>query len=366
MFDPPLIGPTDDETLSNAQGNRRVSLRMSLLNRVIHVACWLTPAIIPRLPRSVVLGLAVLLGHLAYLCMGRRRKRIAFANLAVAFGDSLSMRAKRRIFRKSMCNLVRVALDLIWFSRDRERRIEQYVWFDDSCDDWFTKNPAIGVSAHFGNWEVLNHGLAILGKIALAIPYAPPHDPVVRRFLEQLRAGTQTLFVPRDGAGNALWNALIEERRTVAMLLDQNELPVRGGGFVNFFGLPVPAPLGAARLAQWSGLPIVAVFCVPDVRGRYRISVRTPDFSSDQPDSQSDPTFVTQRIMDVIEEEIRHRPELWMWIHRRWNYIPFGEVSFSKYPFYAQKVIIPRNLISRSRRQAARSLETADVPSKAA
>ena len=129
------------------------------------------------------------------------------------------------------------------------------------------------------------------------------------------------------------------------MLLDQNEVPNQGGGFIEFFGLPTPAPLAAARLAHKAGAPIVAFFCLPEAGGRYRISARNFDFSSDQPDARSDPMFVTQRIMNGLEEEIRRRPELWLWIHRRWNYIPFGEASFSRYPFYAQTVIVPRNLV---------------------
>jgi Kdo2-lipid IVA lauroyltransferase/acyltransferase len=370
MSDPSLIGPRDNASLAVPQKGGRVGLRVALLNRVIHAACRLAPLIIPRLPRFVVLALIGLLGNLAYFCMGRRRWRIALANLAVAFGDALPMQAKRTLIRRSMCNLVRVVVDLIWFSHDRERRIQKYVWFDSSCDEYFAQHPAIGVSAHFGNWEVLNQGLAILRSIPLAIPYAPPHDTVVRRLLEQLRSGTQTLFVPRTGSDNALWiwKALRDEKRTVAMLLDQNELPTRDGGFVQFFGLPVPAPLGAARLALASGLPIVAVFCVPDGRGRYRISARAPDLSSNAPDPQADATFVTQRIMDVIEDEIRSRPELWLWTHRRWNYIPFGKASFSKYPFYAQKVIVPRDLIPRElrRARAARSSAGRDIPRKVA
>ena len=158
------------------------------------------------------------------------------------------------------------------------------------------------------------------------------------------------LFAPREGAGRALWNALSKHHRSVGLLIDQNAPPGRGGGgaFVQFFGLPVPAPLGPARLAHNCGAPLVANFCVPDAGGRYRVFARTPDFASDQPDSGSDTTFVTQRLMNLVENEIRARPELWTWTYRRWDYIPFGEVSFSKYPFYAQKVVIPRDLMPRS------------------
>lgn len=348
MFNQPLIGPDGESTVSS----KPTGVRAAMLKYAMWTAFWAAPIVIPRLSRSMVLALATLLGNLTYLGMGRQRKREALANLSVAFGDTLSMKQKREIVRLSLCNMLRVSLDLVWFSRDREQRLKKYVWYDSSCDECPIEPPGIGVTAHFGNWELLNHVLPMFRNIPLAVPYAPPRDPDFRRFLEKMRAGTGTIFVPRHGSGAALWEALTVQRRSVALVLDQNELPSHGGGFVKFFGLPVPAPLAAARLAQWSELPIVTIFCAPDTRGRYRVSARQPDLSSDDPNAQLDPSFITQRIMNVLEDEIRRRPELWIWTYRRWNYIPFGEVSFSKYPFYAQKVIVPRNLIPRSLRRA--------------
>ena len=108
MHESSLMGPVD---ISTETAIRRVGLRQSLENCLIQSACWLAPVIIPTLPRSAVLALAAVLGNLAYWLMPPHKMRIALANLTVAYGDSLSKRAKRRIVWQSMCNLTRVTID---------------------------------------------------------------------------------------------------------------------------------------------------------------------------------------------------------------------------------------------------------------
>ena len=172
MFDSPLIGPTGEMASLETRRDAQIGLRAALRTRLIHFACRVAPIIIPRLPRLAVIGLAVLLGTVDCVFMGRRKMRIALANLEVAFGDSISMRAKRKIVRRSMCNWMRVAIDLIWFSHDRERRIRKYVWFDSSYEENAVKHPAVMVTAHFGNWEVLCQAVTLLKNIPLALTYS--------------------------------------------------------------------------------------------------------------------------------------------------------------------------------------------------
>ena len=354
MADGKLIGPGGADGCSVGDVRVKSRIQDALLNRALPVAGFLAQIVIPRLPRFAVIALANLVGTVIYLLMRGRRLRIAQANLEVAFGDTLSATAKRRVIWDSACNLVLVVLDLFWFSRNRERRLEKYVTFDPSVDAASSTLPAIVVTAHLGNWEMLSQALAMRGYHAV-IPYAPLHNAAADRLLRHLRRDIEQELVPRSMAGRTLMRAL-RDGRSIGLLLDQNAARGHEGGFVDLFSLPVPAPSAVSRLARRSRAPIVPLFCVPTARGGYRVYSRPPRFAHDLCDSEDTTadTQIAQWIMNQIEEEIRRYPGLWFWTFRRWRYIPFGRASFGKYPYYADTVVVPPDCI-RNRSQAKTS-----------
>lgn len=321
------------------------AIRAALLNGTILAVAWLAEAVISHLPRACVVALARILGTVGYycLCLSGRRLRVAWANVVVAFGDSLPKAKARQIVRGSLCNLVLVALDLFWFARDKERRIRKYVEFAPGFDWGRDQQAYIGATAHFGNWEILGQALALRGYPAVT-PYAAPHIPAVEQVLQHLRRGTGQELVPRTKAGRVLWRAL-REGRILGLLLDHNALPAHGGGFVQLFGVPVAAPLVAGRLTLRSGAPVVPIFCVPVERGYYRVYRRPELQIGDSGDCAADETAVTQWIMEQFEAEITRRPELWFWLHRRWKHIPPDAESFHTFPFYARPVRAARPLV---------------------
>lgn len=167
MPDRPLLGPSRPEDSSAGQPPVKAPVREAILDRVIPIAAFLARVIIPWLPRCAVVGLASVLGAAMCFFMRGRRMRIAQANLEVVFGDSLSAKAKRRVIRDSACNMVRVVLDLFWFSRHRERRLKEYVTFDLGSDESAVTLPWIVVTAHLGNWEILCQAMAMRGYQAV-------------------------------------------------------------------------------------------------------------------------------------------------------------------------------------------------------
>lgn len=340
MSDQQLTDPGEASRPAGEKPPVRIAAWTSIRDKLILLAAWLAQLVIPWLPRAGVQALAKILGLVVFFCLPRRRLRIGLANLEVAFGDSLSARAKRRVIRESVCNMARVVLDLFWFSRDRDGRIKKYVDFEAGFDEAFVRLPFIGVTAHFGNWEMLSQAMGVRGYPG-AMAYAPMHVRAAEQVLSRLRSGTTQQFIPRTSAGRALWRAL-REGRSPGLLLDQNG-NADSGEFVQFFGLPVPAPSVAARLASRSGAPIVPLFCVPAPRGRYLVYARPsfhgPGASGDQ---IAEDAVVNQWIMHQFEAEIRRRPDLWLWMFRRWKNIPFGAACADKYPFYANTVVIPQ------------------------
>lgn len=285
-------------------------------------------AVLPYLPRHLIFIISRVLGSLAFFVMIPER-RVALANLDLVYGDSLSEAEKKEITRDSFQTVALMVLDCFWFTRKTEERLSTYVEFDSSCKVYDRTKPAVVVTSHFGNWEVLGVAVAFRGHpcVSAARPLA---NAKLDKMLNRFRQITGGRIVSKHGAVRALLGALKKGER-IALLLDQNTLPVDGGEFVKFFGLDVPISCAAARLSIRTGAPLVFIFCAPMNDGHYQVCVSG---ILDPREWDNDSRKVNQVIANTIEKQVRSSPAHWMWTYKRWKWIPHGGSS-EVYPYYA-------------------------------
>ncbi|MCE9614047.1 MAG: hypothetical protein K8T26_07200 [Lentisphaerae bacterium] len=284
-------------------------------------------AIIPLFPRALVVRLAWGMGDVGRWCSPSLR-RLARANLDLAFGDSKSEADKAAIVRESYRVFALMLLDLFWFAVFSQRRLRRWVTFDDSIHHYQATRPALVVTAHFGNWEVTGQATVLLGETISSVA-TPVKNPVVEYILGVVRGRTGQEIARRAGAVKAML-AVIRRGGRIALLLDQNTLPHEGGLFVNFFGLPVPVSRAAASLARHTKAAVVMGYCKVDAAGRYRVFAQAPLFLH-----TLDETAATQVIIDRVEAIIRDCPGHWLWMYKRWKYVPAGAPR-ERYPYYAR------------------------------
>ena len=289
--------------------------------------------VLPALPRWAVLACARAAGAVAYWT-ARQQRRITLSNLDVAFGGRLAPRAKRRIAQGAFYTTALVMLDLFWFSRHMEQRVRRYVTLDPAFRTHVYTQPVIGVTAHFGNWELLSKALSMYGfaHVAVASPLA---NPTVDAIIGLGRSIPGVEIVTRQGAIRGLLRAL-RQGKHVALLLDQNTKPEEGGLFVGFFGLSIPMSTAAAVLSERTGAPVIPIFCRANANGSYTIYSLPPLKRADL--AQVGPNIIhttTQTIATLFEQEIRAHPEQWLWMYKRWKYID-PDWPAAAYPFYSK------------------------------
>lgn len=286
---------------------------------------------IPFLPRGAVVRLARWAGGLAYRLAGRMR-RVAVANLDLAYGETISAVDKESVARQSFQTIALTLLDIFWFFRFTNSRLARWVIFDPSFDAFFAPGARVVVTAHFGNWEAMGQACAFRGRPPVSVA-----APLVNRFadnvLDRARRATGQVIVPQQGAVKELFRAL-KDGKLVALLLDQNTHPREGGVFVPFFGRPVPVSRVPAALSLRTRAPLLFVFCAPDSGGRYRAYARGP-FTTEQAGGREE--SITAFIMATMEAEFKANPGCWLWMYKRWKFIPPGE-DRARYPFYANPV----------------------------
>lgn len=285
--------------------------------------------LVPFLPRAVVLAAARFGGTVAFR-FARRDRRVTLANIDLAFGNAMSHEGKIALARAAFQSYALTMLDLFWFAKFHQRRLERYLEFDAAVKPHLDE-ATICVTAHYGNWEVMGQGAYREGYrlVSVAKPIA---NPYLDRLLNRERERNGQVVVQREGALRQLVKYIRRGGQyRVALLLDQETMPREGGVFVDFFGVPTPISRAAAELALRLKAPLMMIFCHwDDDRGKYRIH-GSPVLRGIE---GMEPEALTQRIAAMVEEQIRAQPQHWLWMYKRWKHkLPGFPVE--RYPFYA-------------------------------
>jgi Kdo2-lipid IVA lauroyltransferase/acyltransferase len=264
------------------------------------------------------------LGDLGYAVLGRRR-RLALANLAVAF-PSASPAARHRLARRSFQHLGLVTVEgLFVLGRPitdvaRGLSVEGLDHLHATVD---RHGRALMLTAHLGNWELLALAPLLTGY-PLTVVARALDSRTLNAWADRLRGTVGVEVVDKRAAIRPVLSAL-RRGRLVGVLLDQNASR-REGVFVPFFGRLASTSRAVALLALRTRTPVVPAFTRRIAPGRHVITVH-PALPL-PPSSDADAILgLTARCTEVIEAAIRATPDQWLWMHDRWRTRPPGDRS---------------------------------------
>jgi KDO2-lipid IV(A) lauroyltransferase len=279
------------------------------------VAVW------SRLPLTLGSRLTALLGTAAMAVNPRDRRR-SREHLRIAFPE-LSEPEVRRLLRRNARHFGRLAAEIAWLWRADPQQVESL------CSGTGTEhlrnaldrgNGAVLVTAHCGNWELLNAWLGVTG-IPMTIAVRGIYDPRLDDMATTLRSRFGAEVVPRGSeAGRRLLTAL-HRNRVNGLLIDQDIRDVPGV-FVPFFGRPAWTPSGAAALALRRECPVVPAFTHRRADGSHHVEVHPPLPMPEEGSQEERVEALTAAATATIERQIREHPEQWVWMHRRWRTRP--------------------------------------------
>lgn len=281
-------------------------------------------AVVSRLPGEVVHALGSVLGIVFYALDGPHR-RVTLANLEQCF-PTRTPAERRAIARATFRHFGHVLLALLTFSAlsDEEMLARSEYEGDDRVRLAYAKGKGVlFFTGHFGFWELhaVGHGLKLrpIGMLARALDNARLND-----LLERMRSRTGNTVIYRQGAVRRVLK-LLAAGEGVAMLIDQH-MHGPDAIWVRFFERPAATTSTLAAIALRTGAAVIPVFALPLPGGRYRFVYESPvePPAGDLPDAVRE---FTQRCTDVLEMHVRRRPELWLWMHRRWRDAPIPETA---------------------------------------
>jgi len=240
--------------------------------------------------------------------------RVVLRNLRIAFPE-WDEAERRRIAKAQWENVGRALFEIFLIDRiiADPSRVE-FVNLERLEAIKATGKPAIFVSGHFANWEIMAAAGLAAGMRGI-VAYRAANNPYIdRRIIESRRRYGAELFAPKGLDGGREVMAALSRGLSVGILNDQK---YNEGVMAPFFGHLARTQHAAVRFAMRFGVPLQPG-CVQRTRGaRFRVIVHEPIELQRTGSKEADIAAGVERINAFIEARVRERPWEWWWLHRR-------------------------------------------------
>ena len=251
----------------------------------------------------------------------RYRMKVVKTNLRNSFPekDERELAVIRRRFYRTLAEIFVDTINLAGLTPEKGRFLLTVKGLEEQKErvggrDW------IAMTAHFGCWEYCSFwGLYDPTQIVVAV-YHPLRSRIVEAFYQRLRNGDYATtvamkeslrFYLRNRAGGIGGRNLV-----MGLIADQNPPRRPDSRWFRFLNQDTIFFDGGEKLALRCQLPVYFVKMERLRRGRYEMSFEQIYDGKEEVAEYE----ITERYVRMLEAEIRRRPELWMWSHRRWKH----------------------------------------------
>jgi KDO2-lipid IV(A) lauroyltransferase len=280
--------------------------------RLLFAFAWL----VSLLPFWLLYRISDLLFIIIYYIAGYRRKTV-FANLKKAFPEKTvrEMEKIARAFYRHFCDFF---LESIKGISIPVKEIDSRFNFQnlENIHELATKQKSFAlVSGHYNNWEWMIRFPARITHKFFVI-YRPLKNKPVDMLIKHIRSRYNALMVPMD----QIWREALKcynskELFCIWFLADQRP-PKSNKFWTRFLNQETSFYLGVEKMAQKLGLAVVFMHIDKVKRGHYEISFKILFDDA----SVAGENEITLACIREIENEIRQKPEYWLWSHKRFKH----------------------------------------------
>ena len=270
------------------------------------------------LPWSVVLAFGNLLGRLALKIVPTWRMQMAAANVRECL--NVSPEEAQEIAEQSVVKFGRMIMEVLRFPLLNPATIQSVVKTDglEYLEEAYARGKgALMCTGHFSNWELLGANVALHGYPMLSIA-RKQNTGAMDRFINEYRelVGQKVAF-NHGKEGVLAMGRYLKEKHLLGILYDQDSSDT--GIKTKLFGKEVLTPVGPAVFSRTFGCPILPIFMHYDPDGGCRAKIYPPFYVERTEDKEKDLYQATEKLIQILEQEIRSNPSMWFWVHDRWK-----------------------------------------------
>ena len=295
--------------------------KLTLIQRIGLESLWLGARVFAVMPYWFKYYVVEnLLFVLLYYCL-RYRMKVVKTNLRNSFPekDERELAVIRRRFYYTLAEIFVDTINLADLTPEKGRSLLTVKGLEEQKErvggrDW------IAMTAHFGCWEYCSFwGLYDPTQIVVAV-YHPLRSKIVEALYQRLRNGDYATTVSmKESLRFYLRNrekGIDGKNLAMGLIADQNPPRRPDSRWFRFLNQDTIFFDGGEKLALRCQLPVYFVKIERLRRGRYEMSFEQIYDGKEEVAEYE----ITERYVRMLEAEIRRRPELWMWSHRRWKH----------------------------------------------
>ncbi len=269
------------------------------------------------LPLKVLYGIARLIYFFVYHIAGYRRK-VVYENLRRSFPEKPEKEIEKitKGFYVHLCHSVAEVIHMIRMtSKEIDRRYK--VTNPELLVDLYKKNKSIvATGSHYGNWEWAAY-LGYLFEYKLLGVYKPLTNKLFDRFFIYLRSRMGGHTVPMNSTLRAIMESQRNKENFIVYLIGDQRPPYREAKeWLTFMNQDTPVITGSEKLARRFNLTTIFVDIKQVKRGYYEVTFQLINENS----RETNDLEITKQYFQLVEGQIKRKPELYLWSHKRWKF----------------------------------------------
>lgn len=274
-------------------------------------------AFLQALPLEASLSFGRFIGRAAFYFYSRRR--VAYADMKAALGADYSESQRWELVRRNFAHWGQMMVEVLRFPKLDKQTIEKTMkvhYLDGYYDVFKEKKGGIFLTAHFGNWEMMQVLPPRMFNEPLHVLARGQKFPKLNGFLNSLRESLGTVVTTR---GMEIRNLLHSLRRGewVGLLGDQ-DAGKTSGVILPLLGRKTTVPTGPFEFAGRTGTSVIPVFVARQQGPYHEIYVGKP--VKCRPESEEDIEAGARYYISLLERFVKQYPDQWLWETKRWKY----------------------------------------------
>lgn len=279
--------------------------------------------LISILPFSLLYILSDFVFLLVYTIFGYRKK-VVRANLKLAFPEKTSRERNKimRAFYRHLCDLIFEAIKSMHISEEELKKRFKFENIEMIRDIESQNKSIVLMLSHYGNWEWIFIMQSFIKSKGYGV-YKRLRNRHFDKLVKDIRAKFNTDLITTKETIKILTKSKLDNELSISgFISDQSPKPQKAFHWNEFMGVYVPVHTGAELLAKRFDSAVVFAAIDKVKRGHYVCRFET--LASDP--SKYEDYEITDQFLKLTEEQIKKKPEYYLWTHKRWKHRKDREV----------------------------------------